>query len=142
MLVAQDPLAVIKPKEEGLWSVGLCLQFCVSLESLKATAGRKQIKGSISTVSGGQGRHITESIAAEKGRTDSALGKNRSPTLKEFSFSAGLHVLQHLYLGVIIKLFVLSDPRAPQWYLPAQRLVPENLFLSCSCSSGVVPDLF
>lgn len=42
MLFAQASLTVIKPKEEDLKSVKLCIEFCVTPKSSKATAERKQ----------------------------------------------------------------------------------------------------
>lgn len=58
MLVAQPSLAVIKPKEEDLKSVKLCLEFCVSLKSSKATAKRKQIKKALLLFLGGRGKAL------------------------------------------------------------------------------------
>jgi len=74
VLVAKPSLAVIKLKEEDLKSAKLCLEFCVTLKSPKATAKRKQIREGFTTFSWGEGKSIASSIAAKKGHTHSDLG--------------------------------------------------------------------
>lgn len=78
MLFARASLAVIKLKEEDLKSVKLCLEFCVTLKSSKATAERKQIEESITAFSWQKEKRITSSIAAKKDNTNSDLGNEEA----------------------------------------------------------------
>lgn len=78
MLFAQASLTVIKPKEEDLKSMKLCLEFCVTLKSSKATAERKQIEEGITAFSWQKEKRITSSIAAKKDNTNSDLGNKEA----------------------------------------------------------------
>lgn len=75
MFFAQASLTVIEPKEEDLKSVKLCVEFCVTLKSSKATAERKQTEEGITAFTE---RRITGSIAAKKDNTNSDLGNKEA----------------------------------------------------------------